>query len=106
MQRRGNVKSKYVLNGKPLHPALEKYFWDHTWNASSDTFKLKRLFEYASFPDLIKIPFDFVKSNIHRLDPEKLRAVQTRRRFVREIQNYIDESTGWDETVFKIAGIK
>jgi len=29
MQRRSNVKSKYVLNGKPLHPALEKYFWDH-----------------------------------------------------------------------------
>jgi hypothetical protein len=106
MQRRGNVKSKYVLNGKPLHPALEKYFWDHTWNASSDTFKLRRLFEYASFPDLIKIPFDFVKSNIHRLDLEKLRAAQTRRRFVREIQNYIDESNSWDETIFKIAGIK
>lgn len=86
-------------------PALNKYFWDHTQNAS-DFFKLKRLLEYAAFPDLVQIPFEFVKCNIRRIDAEKLRTSQTRRRFVREIQNYIDASSNWDETLMGIAGLK
>ncbi|MFC2141061.1 hypothetical protein ACFLQP_02060 [Acidobacteriota bacterium] len=87
-----------------IDPLLYKYFWDHTRNAS-DIFKLKRLLEYASFPDLLKIPFEILKSNIHRIDAETLRTSETRRRFVKEIQNYIDSSSDWDETLFKIAGI-
>lgn len=83
---------------------LAKYFWDHTQSAS-DFFKLKRLLEYASFPDLLLIPFEFLKSNIKRIDAEKLRTSQTRRRFVREIQNYIDASGNWDETLMGIAGL-
>ena len=84
---------------------LAKYFWDHTGNAS-DFFKLKRLLEYASFPDLLLIPFEFLKGNIKRIDAENLRTSQTRRRFVREIQNYIDVSGNWDETLMGIAGLK
>jgi len=49
-----------------IDPLLYKYFWDHTRNAS-DIFKLKRLLEYASFPDLLKIPFEILKSNIHHI---------------------------------------
>ncbi len=87
-----------------FNPALKKYFWDHTQDAS-DTFRLKRLFEYASFPDLLKIPFAFVKANINSLAPDTLRTSETRRRFVREIQVHIRDSSNWDETIFKIAGI-
>jgi hypothetical protein len=86
-------------------PALNKYFWDHTQNAS-DFFKLKRLLEYAAFPDLLQIPFEFLKCNIRRIDAEQLRTSQTRRRFVREIQNYIDASNDWEETLMGIAGFK
>jgi len=85
--------------------ALEKYFWDHTRNAS-ELFKLKRLLEYASFPDLLLIPFEFLKNNIKHIDAEKLRTSQTRRRFVQEIQNYIDTSNNWDETLMRISGLK
>jgi predicted nucleotidyltransferase component of viral defense system len=56
-------------------------------------------------PDLLKIPFEILKSNIHHIDVETLRTSETRRRFVKEIQNYIDSSSDWDETLFKIAGI-
>ena len=98
MQRRG------THNFKP-DPALDKYFWDHTGNAS-DLYKLKRLLEYAAFPDLLKIPFEFVKSNIHHIDVEGLRTSRTRCRFVREIQNYILSSSNWDETILKIAGLE
>ena len=87
-----------------IDPSLYKYFWDHTRNAS-DIFKLKRLLEYVSFPGLLRIPFEILKSNIHRIDVEKLRTSETRRRFVKKIQNYIDFSSDWDETLFKISGI-
>jgi hypothetical protein len=87
-----------------IDPLLYKYFWDHTRNAS-DLFKLKRLLEYASFPDLLKIPFEIIKSNIHLIDVETLRTSGTRRRFVKELQNYIHSSSDWDETLFNIAGI-
>ena len=87
-----------------IDPLLHKYFWDHTRNAS-DLFKLKRLLEYASFPDLLKIPFEILKANIHHIKAETLRTSETRRRFVKELQNYIHSSSNWDETLFKIAGI-
>jgi hypothetical protein len=56
---------------------LDRYFWDCLPPAGasafasqyiSAAFKLKRLFEYASFPDLLKIPFDYVKTHIHQID--------------------------------------
>jgi hypothetical protein len=87
-----------------IDPILYKYFWDNTRNAS-EIFKLKRLLEYASFPDLLKIPFEILKFNIHHIDVERLRTSETRRRFVKEIQNYIHSSRDWDETIFKISGI-
>ena len=72
------------------HPNLKKYFWDHTMNAS-DSFKLKRLLEYAAFPDLLKIPFEFMKNNIHSIDASKLRTSKTRIRFVKEIQKRYED---------------
>ncbi len=86
------------------NPALDKYFWDHTQNAS-DHFKLKRLFEYAGFPDLLKIPFDFVKQNINSIDTSRLRTSQVRIRFVKQISEVIDDCHNWDEAIYKIAGI-
>ncbi len=82
---------------------LEKYFWDHTQGAS-DAFKLRRLFEYASFPDLIKIPFDFVKVNFHLLDLSRLRTSETRIRFLRRLKDVAGSCSDWEEAVFKMAG--
>lgn len=84
---------------------LQKYFWDHTENAS-DTFKLRRLIEYASFPDLIKLPFDFVKTNLNGIDISRLRTSQTRVRFIERMKGVIDDCRTWDDAVFKISGIK
>lgn len=83
---------------------LDKYFWDRTERAS-DTFKLKRLFEYASFPDLLKIPFDFVKANIDTIDISRLRTSKTRIIFITRMKEVIRDCSTWDETVFKISGL-
>jgi hypothetical protein len=93
------------VNQKIDNPALDKYFWDHTENAS-DAFKLRRLLEYASFPDLLKIPFDFVKLNLDSIETARLRTSEVRIRFVDRIRGVIEDYENWDEIVFKIAGIQ
>jgi len=79
---------------------FNKYFWDHTQNAS-DVFKLRRLFEYASFPDLIKIPFVFLKKNSHNIDINKLRTSKDRINFLKRIKNSLEDSQNWDEVIKK-----
>lgn len=89
----------------PKDYKLEKYFWDHTENAS-DAFKLQRVIEYAGFPDLIKLPFDFVKANLDLIDISRLRTSRVRVRFIERMQSVISRCRTWDDAVFKIAGIQ
>jgi hypothetical protein len=89
----------------PKEYNLQKYFWDHMENAS-DTFILRRLIEYASFPDLLKIPFGFVKTNLNHIDTSRLRTAQTRIRFIERMKAVIEDCNTWDDAVFKISGIK
>jgi hypothetical protein len=79
---------------------FNKYFWDHTQDAS-DVFKLRRLFEYASFPDLIKIPFVFLKNNSHSIDIDKLRTSKDRIHFLKRIKSSLKDSQNWDEVIKK-----
>ncbi len=83
---------------------LDKYFWDHTQGAS-DAFKLKRLFEYAGFPDLIKIPFSYVKENLHLVDLRRLRTSEKRIDFLLRMKVEAGDCESWDEAIYKIAGI-
>lgn len=83
---------------------FKKYFWDHTQNAS-DEFKLKRLIEYASFPDLMKIPFELVKANFKKIDFTRLRTSQKRIEFMIRLGTYIPQSSTWEEAIFRMAGV-
>jgi hypothetical protein len=94
---------------------LDRYFWDcHPPGGASAfasqyisaAFKLKRLFEYASFPDLIKIPFDYVKTHIHQVDLTTLRTSRTRIAFLIKLQEVLPQSETWDEAIFKITGVQ
>jgi len=89
----------------PRIDKLEKYFWDHTQDAS-DEFKLRRLFEYASFPDLIKIPFDFVKAHIEPITPRTLRTSEIRKIFISRLKEVMDNCSNWDEAVYSISGLR
>lgn len=62
---------------------------------SSRAFRLKRLFEYASFPDLLKIPFDEVREEIVKMDLQGLRTGETRREFLKRLRGCISISNGW-----------
>ena len=85
--------------------SLEKYFWDHTQDASA-IFKLIRLLEYASFPDIIKIPFKDIKDNLREIDIKRLRASNIRKLFISKLQSVAPNCITWDEAIYAIIGIK
>lgn len=78
----------------------KKYFWDYTENAS-EIFKLARLLEYASFPDLIALPFDFFKKYIFDIQIEKLRTTEKRKMFIEQIKKYAAVSDNWETAIKK-----
>jgi|SRR3990172_5060603 len=77
---------------------FNKYFWDgkEGW---SDEFKVRRIIEYASFPDLIHYPFDEVKKHLHHLNIDKLWTDEKRKQFIRLILPYLVTSTSWEEVI-------
>lgn len=83
---------------------LEKYFWDGL-DEISDSFFVKRMLEYASFPDLLKIPIDVFIKEIKSIDIQKLRTSDKRKRFLELLLPYIDQSNSWNELIYKMAKI-
>jgi len=75
-----------------------KYFWDNTEKAN-DIFKLRRIFEYASFPDLIKTPFDLIRKNIDAIELKKLRTSESRIKFLILIKNVAHTCQTWEEAI-------
>ncbi|HPG30302.1 MAG TPA: hypothetical protein PKY81_05550 [bacterium] len=76
------------------------YFWDYSEN-SSEVFKLKRIFEYASFPDLIKISFKLVKKYIGEIDLKNLRTSNNRIEFLELVKKKSQKSNSWEDVIFK-----
>jgi len=85
--------------------SLNKYFWDQTLNSSTN-FKIKRLFEYASFPDLLKVPFEQVKKEICLIDLEKLRTGGKRIAFLKNIRDCVSFVDTWDEALRIVCGLE
>jgi len=83
---------------------LDKYFWDQTLN-SSIQFKTRRLFEYASFPDLLKIPFEQVRKDIGYIDLERLRTGEKRIAFLKKLRDCASFSDTWDEALMVVCGL-
>jgi hypothetical protein len=75
-----------------------RYFWDGTGNLS-DPFKLRRLLEYASFPDMLKIPWDLVVREIGHVDLERLRTSEDRKRFLVYLLPHVATSESWLEAI-------
>lgn len=82
-----------------LNSTLNKYFWDGASDSFSEEFQLKRLIEYASFPDLLKTPFDLVLRNIDKIDLSKLKTNKSRIELLSLLKYYITRSDSWDEAI-------
>lgn len=78
-----------------------KYFWDGSENLSTP-FKVQRMIEYGSFPDMINFPFMTFQEGLEKIDLEKLRTSEKRKRFIIMAKPYFVDSQSWEEVVEKM----
>lgn len=83
-----------------MQERFKKYFWegDTGW---SDSFKLRRIIEVASFPDLINYPFEGVKKHLPGIDLDKLWTGPKRKEFMKRVAVHVPNSNSWEEAIDK-----
>ena len=74
----------------------KKYFWDGD-AFTSGPYRLRRILEYGSFPDLLAYPFDEIKRNLPFIDIDNLRTGEKRKRFLRLIFPLVKKADTWDK---------
>jgi hypothetical protein len=78
-----------------------RYFWDGRQNLS-DEFVIRRILEYAAFPELLKLPFDQLKTYLLHHDPDRLRTSEKRKQFLKVISPYLKASNSLEDAVFQL----
>ena len=84
-----------------MEKRFHKYFWDGLENWGGD-YELRRIIEYADFPDLIKYPFSEVQLNISKIPLEKLRTSEERKEFITKLAPFVNSSNSWEEAIWKM----
>jgi len=80
---------------------MDKYFWDGKSNISEEV-KLKRILEYASFPDLIAYPFEELRKYLSSINIDRLRTSRKRKTFIKLILPFVSQSESWDDIIYRI----
>lgn len=78
-----------------------KYFWDGAQNLT-DEFVVRRMLEYAAFPDLVKLSFETLKTCLRRIDPDQLRTSEKRKRFLKLIRPYLEPADSLEDAVLQL----
>jgi len=86
------IYHKYFWDVSPLYPQKEKDI-----NRLSPAYKLKRIIEYASFPNFIQYPFSEFKDHIDEIDIDKFWQQGKREKLIRELLPYVKDSDSWEE---------
>mgnify|MGYP001582461804 CR=1 FL=1 len=68
----------------------------------SAVYKLRRIIEYAGFPDLIQYPFEEVQVSINSLPLEKLRTSEDRQEFIVKLAPFIASANSWEDAIWKM----
>lgn len=84
-----------------MQKSMDKYFWDGRQNLSGE-YKLKRILEYASFPDLIAYPVGELKKYLPTINIDNLRTSQKRKTFIKLISQVLPQSQNWDDIIERL----
>lgn len=84
-----------------MQKRFHKYFWDGLDNWSPE-FQLRRIIEYAGFPDLIKYPFEEVKDNLSKIRLENLRTGELRKEFIIHLAPFVKDANDWEDAIWKM----
>ncbi len=80
---------------------LDKYFWDGE-DSISEEYKLKRILEYASSPDLITYPVEDLKKVFPAGDIAGLRTSSQRKEFIALIMPFLSDAQSWEDMIHRL----
>ena len=84
-----------------MQKRFKKYFWDGMDNAPAHIV-IRRILEYADFPDILHIAFSDFKANIHKIGITNMRTDKRRIEWLQKIMPYTRNSNSWDEAIQKM----
>jgi len=84
-----------------MQEKCKKYFWDGQENFTGPA-RLQRIIEYASFPDFIAYPFEEFKSNIVKININRLRTSENRKKLIKLALSHLDSCKSWEEVISKL----
>lgn len=82
-----------------MQKKYHKYFWsgETDFDNMHPVYFLRRILEYASFPDIISFPFQEFKTHIHEINIDKLWTGEKHKLLFKYLLPYLSESNSWDE---------
>ena len=80
---------------------LDKYFWDSPVETFSPEFQVIRILEYASFADLFTLPFNDFKSCLEKIQIDKYRLPERRKKLLERITPFLADSSSLDEAIMR-----
>lgn len=83
-----------------MQDRFKKYFWDGGGDCCSGLYRLRRIIEYASFPDLIHYPFEEFKLYLSQIDIKRLRTSENRIEFMQLVEEKMGLADTWDDLLF------
>ncbi|MHB8090927.1 MAG: hypothetical protein ACYDH8_04900 [Syntrophales bacterium] len=83
-----------------MQERFKRYFWDGGADFCSGPYRLRRVIEYASFPDLLMYPFEEVKEYLPQIVIQHLRTSQNRIEFMQLVKEKAGLADTWDEIFF------
>ena len=78
---------------------IDKYFWDSPIETFLPKFRLMRILEYASFPDLFSYPFDDFKTLLAKIELDSFRIPESRKILLECIRPFLADSSSLEEAI-------
>ncbi len=72
-----------------------RLFWDSPSETFSREAKVRRVFEYGSFADIINYPFNEMQYSINKIQINLLRTSEARKKMLMYLKPYLQNSDSW-----------
>jgi len=76
-----------------------RLFWDGKPESFSEEFKVKRLLEYGSFPDIVKYPFEKMQQSLKTVNIDLLRTSESRNKMLVLLKPYLIDMDSWESAL-------
>jgi len=79
-----------------MQKTKNRLFWDSSSSSFSLASRVKRVFEYGSFTEVVNYPFEEVQQALNNMQIDGLRTSESRKQLLIFLKPYLLTSESWD----------